>query len=631
MKNKFLTGLLAGILVLSIPAANACTNYLITKGASTDGSTMISYAADSHVLYGELYHWPAATWPAGSMLEIYEWDTGKHLGQIKQAAQTYNVIGNMNEYQVSVGETTYTGLEMLGEQPGAIMDYGSLIYLSLQRSKTAREAIKVIAELMAEYGYYSTGESFSVADPDEAWIMEIIGKGKSIKVDMKMLKSYPAEVRKVIKKLDGKTYFTDADFTKALTEVAGEPFAKQHGEALIQTLQKGEKGGVWVARMIPDGMVSGHANQARITTFPLDNNKSSLSSKNLGDIFNKGITTVYAADVISFARSRGLVKEGVKDEEFSFSDTYAPVEFGAARFSEIRVWSMFNKVNSGMKQYWDYVKGDIKHDARTGYASNRMPLWIQPERKVSPRDMMDFMRDHLENTELDMSKDFGAGPFGNPYRWRPLTFKVDGVEYLNERATATQQTGFSFISQMRSWLPREIGGIHWFSVDDAASAVYFPMYTSSTATPKLWSAGFGSMMEFNGDAAFWVFNQVSNLAYTRYNVIHPEIRQKIDQYEMGYLKNTAEVDAKAQALYKTNPEAAVKYLTDFSCKTGDDLARDWKAFYGHLFTRFMDGNIKQKDGNNRNPKVSQPGYGEEWNRRLIKETGDKLKYHGSSH
>lgn len=631
MKNTLVAGMVAVMLALGIQGTNACTNYLITKGASTDGSTMISYAADAHVLYGELYHWPAATWPAGTLMDVSEWDTGKYLGKIKQAAQTYNVVGNMNEYQVSIGETTYGGVEMLAEQPGAVIDYGSLIYLALQRSKSAREAIKTMAELVEEYGYYSSGESFSVADPDEVWILELIGKGKTITVDMKLLKSYGAEVRKALKKLDKKTYFTDADFMKALTEAAGEPFAKEHGAALIQTLQKGEKGAVWVARMIPDGMVSGHANQARITTFPLDNNKSSLSSKNLGDIFNKGITTVYAHDVIGFARSRGLVKPEVKDEEFSFSDTYAPVTFGSARFSEIRVWSMFNKVNAGMAQYWDYVKGDIKHDERTGYANNRMPLWIEPSRKVSPRDMMDFMRDHLEGTELDMTKDLGAGPFGNPYRWRPLTFKVDGVEYLNERATATQQTGFSFISQMRSWLPREIGGIHWFGVDDAASTVYFPMYSSATKVPEMWARGFGSMMEFNPDAAFWIFSQVSNFAYTRYNVIHPEIRKMQEKLEPAYLEAVKEIDSKALTLHKTNPQAAVKILTDYSCKTGNDLAREWKTFYGYLFTRFMDGNIKTKVPGQMNPKVEQPGYGEEWNRRVVKETGDKLKVKGSAH
>lgn len=570
--NKVLVFLTAFTFAVLAPVLGySCTNYLVTKGASADGSTMITYAADSHVLYGELYHWPAGKWAPGTMMDVVEWDTGKFLGRIAQASETYNVIGNMNEYQVSIGETTYGGREELGQQEGALVDYGSLIYIALQRSKSAREAIKVMTELVAQYGYYSSGESFSIADPNEVWILEMIGKGN------------------------------------------------------------GEKGAVWVALMIPDGYVSGHANQARITTFPLDNNKSSLSSKNIKNIFNKGITCVYAEDVITFARKKGYITKELKDNEFSFSDTYAPVDFGAARFSEIRVWSMFNKVNDQMKNYWGYVKGDVQHDARTGYANNRMPLWVLPNHKITVTEMMDFMRDHLEGTELDMSKDLGAGPFGNPYRWRPLTFNVDGETYLNERATATQQTGFSFVAQMRSWLPREVGGIFWFSVDDAASTVYFPMYSSSTKVPSLFATGYGSMMNFVDDAGFWVFNQVTNLAYTRYSAIHPEIREKQIALEKEYVSQVAIQDAKALELFKTSPANAVNYLTDYSCKTGNDLVMNWKKFYGYLFARYMDGNIKSTVEGQRNPKVEQPGYGEKWNRRMIQDNGENLKYQGKTH
>ena len=347
---------------------NACTNFLITKGASVDGSTMISYAADSHVLYGELYHWPAMDWPAGTMLDVYEWDTGKLLGQIPQVAHTYNVIGNMNEFQVAIGETTYGGLKQLSSQKGAIMDYGSLMYIALQRSKTAREAVKIIGDLMAKYGYYSVGESFSISDANEVWIMEIIGKGE------------------------------------------------------------GEKGAVWVARLIPDGYICAHANQARITTFPLDDPEN----------------CIYASDVISFAKEKGLY-EG-KDKDFSFSDVYNPVDFGGARFCEIRVWAMFKDVNDDMQKHFEYAKGNITHKkvyventpvTKENYASNRMPLWIKPNRKISVQDMLNFMRDHLEGTELDMRKDIGAGPFEMPYRWRPLTWQATDADgkthhYCNE-------------------------------------------------------------------------------------------------------------------------------------------------------------------------------------------------------
>lgn len=533
----------------------ACTNFLVTKGASSDGSVMITYAADSHVLYGELYHWKAATYPEGSMLDIYEWDTGKYLGKIKQARQTYNVVGNINEYQVAIGETTYGGREELGSQKGAIMDYGSLIYIALQRSKSAREAIKIIAELMEEYGYYSSGESFSIADKDEVWIMEIIGKGE------------------------------------------------------------GEKGAVWVALRIPDGYVCAHANHARIMTFPMANGKNSITSKDLDKIFKKEVDCVYSDDVISFARKKEWFSGN--DKDFSFSDTYAPLDFGGARFCEIRVWSFFRQINSEMDKYLDYATGQN--------LKNRMPLWIKPDKKVSAHDLMNFMRDYLQGTEYDMSKDIGAGPFGCPYRWRPLTFKVDGVTYVNERATVTQQTGFSFVTQSRSWLPDPVGGIIWFGVDDAGSCVYAPMYCSMTRMPQAYEVGNGSMMEFSWNAAFWVFNMVSNFAYTRYNVIHPEIAAKQTELELQFISMIQEIDTKAADLFKNQPKEAIELLTNFSVNTGDALVADWKKFYEYLFTRYMDGNIKAPVQGEKNPSVKQPGYGDDWNRRIANDTGDKLK------
>lgn len=548
---------------LAVTKAPACTNFLLTKGATKDGSTMITYAADSHVLYGELYHWPAGTWAEGTMMDIYEWDTGKYMGQIPQASQTYNVIGNMNEFQLAIGETTYGGLEELASQSGAIMDYGSLIYTTLQRAKTAREAIVVMTDLVAKYGYASSGESFSICDPNEVWILEMIGKGE------------------------------------------------------------GEKGAVWVARLVPDGYVCAHANQARITTFPLKG-KDVITSDNMDKIYNKEVTTVYAKDVISFAKAKGFYPKNAKDSEFSFSDTYNPLNFGAARSCEIRVWAFFNAVNGDMAQYWNYAKGKIVKDDK-GYATNRMPLWIQPDRKVDVLEVMDFMRDHLEGTELDMSKDPGAGPYECPYRWRPMSFTVDRKEYVHERATATQQTGFSFVAQCRSWLPNAVGGILWFGVDDAASTVYFPMYTCATRVPESYAVGNGSMMEFTTDAAFWVFNQVTNFAYTRYNAIHPEIRAMQKDLEKQYADYVALIDKAAADMYAQNPALTVDYLTDFSCNTGDRLVEDWRNFYGYLFCRFMDGNIKTAVPGEKNPKVEQPQLPEWYLRNIIEVAGDKLQ------
>lgn len=544
-------------------SVSACTNFLFTKQTTKDGSTMITYSADSHVLYGEMYHWPAGTWPEGTMMDVYDWDSGKYLGKIPQASQTYNVIGNMNELQLAISETTYGGREELQQQEGAIIDYGSLIYLTLQRAKTAREAIAVMADLVSQYGYASGGESFSLSDPNEVWILEMIGKGQ------------------------------------------------------------GEKGAVWVARMVPDGYVCSHANQARITTFPLSG-RTAVSSDNMKKIYDKEITTIYSKDVISFAKQKGFYPQDGKNTDFSFSDTYAPVDFSGARACEIRVWAFFNAINSDMAQYWEYAKGNIKRDAK-GYALNRMPLWIKPNRKVNVLEVMDFMRDHLEGTELDMSKDPGAGPYECPYRWRPMTFKVDGKEYVHERATATQQTGFTFVSQSRSWLPDAIGGILWFGVDDAASTVYFPMYTSSTRVPQAYATGNGSMMKFTDQAAFWVFNQVTNFAYTRYNVIHPEIRKKQKALETQYQIFVQMADAGASATLAQNPKAAVEFLTDLSCNTGNELVNTWKDFYGYLFARFMDGNIKTAVPGEKNPKVEQPALPEWYLRTIIEKAGDKLQ------
>lgn len=537
MTNKIL-GTLILVSFLVQGHAWACTNFLITKGASKDGSTMISYSADSHVLFGELYYYPAMDYPAGAWVDVKEWDTGKWLGKIPQVRHTYSVVGNMNEHQLAIGETTYGGRPELVDTLG-VMDYGSLIYMTLQRAKTAREAIDVISRLMSDHGYYSSGESFSIADPQEVWIMEIIGKGP------------------------------------------------------------GNRGAVWVALRVPDGYVCGHANQARITTFPLNDPENCL----------------YAPDVISFARSKGYF-EG-PDENFSFADAYAPLDFSAVRFCDARVWSGFRKVADGMDAYTDYATG---HNLE-----NRLPLWVKANRKLAVSDVMDMMRDYYQGTPLDMTQDIGAGPNKVIVRWRPMTWTVDGVTYLNERAISTQQTGFSFITQARSWLPDPVGGILWFGVDDTYSTVYTPMYCGMTAVPPAFAVGNGAMMKFEPDAAFWVFNQVSNLAYTRYNLMIPYIQEKQKMLESKYMGEISSVDAEAVSLYKKNPTKAVQYLTDYSVRSGENTVAVWKELYAFLFTRFMDGNVKTYIPGQQNPKLEQPGYDESWYRRVAEDAGDRLR------
>ncbi len=543
------------ILLWNSSESGGCTNFIITRGATADGSVMITYAADSHTLYGELYHWKAADWPSGSMLKVVEWDTGKYLGEIKQVAHTYSVVGNMNEHQVAIGETTFGGREELHSQPGAVVDYGSLMYIALQRSKTAREAIQVMTSLTSEYGYASEGESFSISDPQEAWIMEMIGKGN-----------------------------------------AG-------------------KGAVWVALRIPDGYISGHANQARITTFPLNDPENSL----------------YSDDVITFAREKGWFKG--KDKDFSFSDVYAPVDFSGARACDARVYAGFNKVAEGMDLYTDYALGKVKRSGENNFPVNRLPLWVKPSKPLTVKDVMGMMRDHFEDTPMDMTRDIGAGPFQMPYRWRGMTWKVDGQTYCNERAASTQQTGFSFVAQSRNWLPDPIGGILWFGVDDTYSTCYSPMYCGITEIPECFRKGNGDLLTYSETSAFWAFNEVSNYAYLRYMDIIKDVLKVRDELEDKFFTFVPVVDKAASGLLKeAGAETARKFISEFSEREAEGMTKTWKQLYRYLLIKYMDGNVKKEENGTFKrtdyglPAMpDQPGYPEWWYRIIVDQTGDKFK------
>lgn len=553
--RKRLIALVALLATTLAPSAtDACTNIIVTKGASKDGSVMVTYSADSHTLYGALYQSSAAKYPAGTMLKIYEWDTGKYMGEIPQVAETYSTIGNMNEHQLIITETTYGGLPQL-KDPNAIMDYGSLIYITLQRAKTAREAIQTIANLMDTYGYASSGESFSIADKNEAWVMELIGKGSKI--------------------VDGKNV---------------------------------NKGAVWVAIRIPDGAISAHANQARITQFPLNDPENCLYSK----------------DVISFAKENKLYKGA--DKDFSFSDTYAPLDFSGMRGCEARVWSAFNMFSTGMDKYVDYAMG---HNP-----SNRMPLYVTPKAKISVRELGYAMRDHYDGTPLDMHNDIGAGGNSLPYRWRPMTFDLDGTTYTNERAIATQQTGFWLLGQARSWLPDAIGGIQWFGVDDAATSALTPIYSSSLSVAPSVAVGNGGMTTYSPTSLFWIVNRVTNFAYLRYNDITPDILKAIDKHETRSLKEIPAVDATALELYKESPMAAREFLTNYSIQNTQKLFQDWVELDQYLLVKFIDGNTKKEDangfkdnGNGRDIPAgpTNTGYTEVWKRAVVKDAGERLK------
>ena len=525
----------------AVTSALACTSLIAAPGATADGSAMITYAADSHSLYGELYSTPAQDHKKGDMRKVYDWDSGKYLGEIPQPAHTYATIGNMNEHGLAISESTWGGRHELMDTTG-IIDYGSLIYIALERAKTAREAIKVMTDLVKEYGYASEGESFSIADGKEAWIMEMIGKG-------------------------GKS-----------------------------------KGAVWVARRIPDGMISGHANHSRIHTFPLNDPE-----------------TLYSPDVIDFARSQGYF-DG-KDEDFDFSRAYAITDFGALRGCDARVWSFFKKQGADMDAYLPWImKGD----------GEPMPLWVKPTKPLSVRDMQWAMRDHFEDTPFDMTEDIGAGPFKVPYRWRPMTFTVDSVEYTHERAIATQQTAFTFVAQLRDEVPQEMKGILWFGVDDTNTCVYVPMYSCVTEVPHCYAPGNGDILTLSWDAAFWVHNYVANQAYNRYSQMIPDIRRVQNSLEDAMESGVKEVESKALAM---NAAERRSLLSGFSDEWAERSTREFKQLGDYLFVKFLDGNIKKEtapgqflrtpEGMCASPQFG--GYSDEYFRSVAEDAGDRLK------
>ena len=561
-------------------SAMACTNFLFTKGATKDGSTMITYAADSHVLYGELYYRKAASYPEGTMFMLVDWDSGKQLFEIPQVAKTYSVVGNMNECQLAIGETTYGGREECWKSEVKGIDYGSLIYVTLQRAKNAREAIYWMTKMVEDYGYCSEGESFSICDPEEVWVLEMIGKrGEPVKAD-------------VAKKL--KYQYKD--------------------------------GAVWVARRIPDGYVCGHANQARITNFPQEAAKwqkakgkglhKVISSKHMDYLYEPEVECVYAADVITYARACGWFSG--KDAEFSFADTYAPLTFSGIRGCDARVYAMFNRVNGNMKKYEKYAMGDA--------TAERLPLWIQPDHKIDVREAMNLMRDHYEGTAMDMTQDVGAGPFACPYRWRPMNWEVDGKKYVHERATSTQQTGFSFVAQCRSWLPAKVGGILWFGVDDTYSTCYCPMYCGITEIPECFRQGNGDMLTYSETSAFWLFNRVTNFVYSRYNDMISDLQKVQDNLEIGFINDVKKYDEKVKSASESE---MTTLLNDFSNRQADKMMKEWTKLDHYLLVKYIDGNIKkEKDGKFERTATggcampNQPEYPQWFYKQIVKDHGD---------
>lgn len=560
---KKVLSIILSILLLSVSISEACTNIIVTRGASKDASCMISYAADSHWLYGELYFHPRAEHKAGTPLPIFEWDSNRPLGSISQIAHTYQTMSNMNEHQLIIAETTWGGRESQVNKEG-IMDYGSLIYIALQRCRTAREAIDCIVELANTYGYPSEGETFSIADTQEAWIMDLVGKGE-------------------------------------------------------------EKGIVWVARRIPDGYICAHANQARICRFPLDDPENCL----------------YAPDVIDYARKMGWF-EG-KDEDFSFRAAYNPMDFGGARGCEARAWSAFNILCDGVFTY--EKEGQLVSEPAANYLQHvmgyeldgEMPLFVKPSRKLSVKDVADAMRDHYEGTPMDMRVDAGAGGNACPYRWRPMYFEVDGKSYLNERAIATQQTGFWFVAQARGTLPREVGALIWFGTDDAATSYLTPCYVNSSRVPHCFEVGNGDLLHYSPSSAFWACNRIAQACYKMYDQMEPLVRAEIDSWEKSQIEEKVpEMDRRlCSLLEKGKAKKAVKEMTKFSCESADEIFEKWVELDQLLLVKFIDGNVKaqNEDGSFRHSPYSegipdgltQPGYTERFKHAIVEDNGARLE------
>lgn len=531
-------------MLFAVFAGSACTNFLVGKKASADGSVFISYSADSYGMSGFVAHFPAATYPQGTMRDVYDWDSGVFLGQIPEARVTYNVLGNINEHQVAIAETTFGGRPELVDTTG-IIDYGSLIYIALQRSKTAREAIDVMTSLVQEYGYYSSGESFSIADPKEAWILELIGKGNV------------------------------------------------------------EKGAVWVAVRVPDDCISAHANQARIRKFDMKDKENVLYSK----------------DVVKFARKMGYYSGS--DADFDFAAAYCPADFGGLRYCDARVWSFFNMfADADMNKYIAWASGDA--------TAEPMPLYFKPKAPLSLQDVQNGMRDHYEGTPFDITGDLGAGPYKMPYRVSPLSCEVDGKEYFNERPISTFQTAFTFVAQLRSFMPNAVGGVMWFGTDDANMVVYTPVYCCATTVPQCYSARYADPVEFSWKSSFWVFNWVSNMIYPKYSMVIDDMRAVQSELEGRIYEQSRKVEADALLAIKESPKYAVNILTDFTCNSAELALEEWKKFGEKVIVKYNDFVVKKEESGKIKrsntglvDEIVRPGYPKEFWKKIAEETGNR--------
>ena len=537
--------------------AMACTNLIVGKKASADGSVICTYNCDGFGFAGSLFHTPAGRHTPGEKIAIHGWGPSHNDQFVEQVEYTYNVVGFTNERQVTIVESTFDGrLEL--QNPEGLLDYFSLMRLALQRSSTAREAIRCMAELVERYGYNSSGESITVCDPNEAWIMEMVGKGP------------------------------------------------------------GRKGAVWVALRIPDDCISAHANLSRIRHFPLEKKRQykSLSSRRLKDINRPEVECVYAADVVDFAREKGFFSG--RDEEFSFRDAYCPIDFENVRYADARVWSFFRHHRSDMDQYLPYINGDFDR-------CDHLPLWVKPEKTLTLGDVMADMRDHFEGTPLDMTVDASAGPWQMPIRPLPMHFATsDSIHLFRERPIATQQSGFTMVCQMRSWLPDDVGGIVWFNCDDADMVAYVPLYCCITQVPDPFRPENNNRNEFSFESAFWLNNWVANMVYPRYSMMIGDLRKAQRELEDYYRDDQ---DSLLAAIASLTPADRRDHLNRKSIAYADRMMQRWDRLAKYLIVKYNDQVVKRTDadGNFLRWGYDTPGYSQPFIDALPAATGSRYR------
>ncbi|MEA3456895.1 MAG: C69 family dipeptidase, partial [Campylobacterota bacterium] len=524
-------------ILLSSISLIACSTMIITKGATKDGCVFVAHSDDSEMFDNRLVHIPSADHKPGSMRPVYydaaalgsrpEFNSNVlrryvgtqrgdvyidndipqsiPLGFIPQVAHTYAYFdgsyGMMNEHQLMFGEATNGAKMTVEPKPGKLIFYSAeLSRVALERTKTAREAIKLIGELIETYGYYGTGETLPVADKNEGWVIEMAPSPE-------------------------------------------------------------DKGGLWVAKKVPDGEIFVAANEFRIREVDRDD-PDMMYSKNLHTI----------------AKKHGWWDP--KKGKLDWLRTVSEGEYSHPYYSLRRVWRLQSKLAPSMK---------LSPWAKDGF-TKQYPFSIKPDKKLEVRDVINLYRDHYQDTPFDQTKGVTAGPFGNPYRYPgPMdagndTGKLTGHKGAWERPLSIYRSGYTFVLQARSWLPDPIGGVLWFGPDEAMSTVITPFYVGVNSIAKPYYTGFSD--KFDQQSAWWAFNFVANWAALKYSYIIKDIKQKQSELELEEIESLKAMDEEALKVYKKDPKKAREMLTEYSKTQANRVVKEWWELAWKLVAKY---------------------------------------------